>query len=144
MSVLTHVYGQVTNEVVTECEVFMQSDDSKLPQMHTTAHYTVWDTGATNTIISPKIVKELGLKPFDTSGISGIGGYVETQLYKIGIILPNGLIIKELVVLESEMDFDMIIGMDVITLGDFCFSNKDGVSVFSFRLPSKEHIVLRD
>lgn len=45
---------------------------------------------------------------------------------------------------ENELDYDMLIGMDIILLGDFCLTNKDGKSVFSFRIPSKEHIKLTE
>jgi len=31
---------------------------------------------------------------------------------------------------------DVLIGMDVITQGDFAITNKDGMTTFSFRTPS--------
>ena len=34
----------------------------------------------------------------------------------------------------------MLIGMDVINAGDFAITNKDGKTVFSFRIPSMERI----
>src|SRR3972149_10734968 len=44
----------------------------------------------------------------------------------------------------SEMDAgpscDILIGMDLITLGDFAITNKDGQTMFSFRHPSLGHI----
>ncbi len=35
---------------------------------------------------------------------------------------------------------DVLIGMDVIGLGDFSITNKDGKTTFSFREPSMEEI----
>ena len=37
-------------------------------------------------------------------------------------------------------DYDVIIGMDIITLGDFVITNKDDQTWFAFRYPSSEHI----
>ena len=37
-------------------------------------------------------------------------------------------------------DYDVIIGMDIITLGDFVITNKDNQTWFAFRYPSSEHI----
>lgn len=37
-------------------------------------------------------------------------------------------------------DYDVIIGMDIITLGDFVITNKDDQTWFAFCYPSCEHI----
>ena len=36
--------------------------------------------------------------------------------------------------------FDVLIGMDIITLGDFSITNVNGKTVFSFRIPSTETV----
>ena len=38
--------------------------------------------------------------------------------------------------LGKLLGYDMLIGMDVMNLGDFAVTNKDGRTVFSFRIPS--------
>ena len=40
-------------------------------------------------------------------------------------------------------EYDTIIGMDIIGMGDFCFTNADDRSLFSFRFPAKEHLYLK-
>ena len=35
---------------------------------------------------------------------------------------------------------DLLIGMDIINLGDFAITNKDGVTMLSFIMPSLNHI----
>jgi hypothetical protein len=42
--------------------------------------------------------------------------------------------------LGSRFHADILIGMDIITLGDFAVSNFEGVTKFSFRVPSLSHI----
>ena len=39
-------------------------------------------------------------------------------------------------------DYDVLIGMDIIALTDFCISNQDGNTLFSFNLPAKDNIAL--
>ena len=36
--------------------------------------------------------------------------------------------------------FDVLIGMDIITKGDFAITNPDGTTKFSFRIPSQADI----
>ena len=104
----------------------------------------MWDTGATNTLISPKIVKALNLKPFGKSGISSANGLIETNTYFIHVGIPSGGIVTNILALEDENDdYEVVIGMDIINQGDFAFTNKDGHSTFSFRLPSQEEIILK-
>ena len=35
---------------------------------------------------------------------------------------------------------DVLIGMDIITLGDFAVTNRDGITVMSFRTPAQGRI----
>ena len=42
--------------------------------------------------------------------------------------------------MSSAEDFGMLIGMDIITLGDFAITNLNGQTVMSFRLPSSGRI----
>jgi hypothetical protein len=54
--------------------------------------------------------------------------------------LPNHVVVPEIRVTEAPLtgDTDVLVGMDVIGIGDFAVTNKDGKTVFSFRLPSVE------
>jgi len=97
-----------------------------------------WDTGSEVTIVSSRVIKALGLKPFDHSTIVGIGGEEETDIYKVHLGLPNGYLYKNRYVYCSEMeDYDILIGMDIIAKSDFFLTNIDGNSRFYFRLPAE-------
>ena len=37
--------------------------------------------------------------------------------------------------------WDVLIGMDIINLGDFAVSNHNGKTTFSFRMPSVDEII---
>ena len=41
---------------------------------------------------------------------------------------------------DPATDFDVIIGMNVLTVGDFAISNYDGKTLLTFRAPSEERI----
>jgi hypothetical protein len=53
---------------------------------------------------------------------------------------PNNLTIEEVEVTRftgtDAIDCDLIIGMDIMTLGDVAITNLNGKTVFSFRVPS--------
>ena len=102
---------------------------------------TVWDTGATNTIISSAVIDALGLKPVRQTQIEGVGGCMDSSVYKINIYVDGCLEFTGIEALSGDIgDYDVIIGMDIITLGDFVITNKDDQTWFAFRYPSSEHI----
>ena len=102
----------------------------------------VWDTGAYGTSITPALADELGLVQSSETTIIGVTGSCLSRVFLISLFLPNGVIIPELEVSECPGDIgcDVLIGMDVITLGDFAVSHKGGKTVFSYRVPSLERI----
>ena len=105
-------------------------------------YVAIWDTGATNTVISEKLAKELNLTPGGTVTVSTAGGIREANKYILGLQLPNNLEIQNIMVTGGLLntDTDFLIGMDIITLGDFAVTNVNGKTVFSFRYPSCEKI----
>ena len=122
-------------------------DRARYPELRYKLEYceakdVLWDTGATNTIISRNIADALGLEPIQKAMIAGIGGNVEAYTYKISLYFAKeGAWIKDLEVLACDLeDNDIIIGMDTITRGDLAITNKNGETWFSFRIPSQEHI----
>jgi hypothetical protein len=61
--------------------------------------------------------------------------------YYVSIGLPNKIVIPILQVTEGVLTgTDMLVGMDIISTGDFAVTNVNGKTVFSFRMPSVECI----
>lgn len=142
MATISQKYPGRINAIQTNCIVTQSLAVSTDGKVHgCEVESTVWDTGATNTIISQEIVDILDLKPISKAKIEGVGGIVESAVYQINIYFANRMEFKSIEVLSGDIgDYDLIIGMDIITLGDFVLSNKDGKTWFSFRHPAKEHI----
>jgi hypothetical protein len=70
-------------------------------------------------------------------------GEFTSSVYQIDVIFPNRLLIQKIDVIEFKKgrDFDCIIGMDILRMGDCAITNANGITVFSFRVPSdNKHI----
>ncbi|MCI6278226.1 MAG: retroviral-like aspartic protease family protein [Bacteroidales bacterium] len=102
----------------------------------------IWDTGATGSVISRRIAERLSLSPVGKQLINHANGTATVNVYIVNILLPNQIRFKAVEVTEGvfEDSFDVLIGMDIISRGDFSFTNCRGLSVFSFRIPSMEVI----
>jgi len=102
----------------------------------------LWDTGAGCSLIRPEVAARLNLKVLSKTIMSTPSDKdVPTNIYQINIILPNGAKIVDVLALEGTPNgCDMLIGMDVINLGDFAVTNNNGHTVFSFRIPSMTEI----
>jgi len=102
----------------------------------------IWDTGATNTTITTKVVKECNLQPISFAQVHTANGMKTCKVYLVSLFLPNGLGLQPIRVTEVDAlaDADVLIGMDVITLGDFAVTNRNGKTTFTFRFPSVAEI----
>jgi hypothetical protein len=97
----------------------------------------LWDTGATKTLITPKVVQAYNLKVVSKCNMTTPHGTQEANCYYINLLLPNHVIIPNLLAIEGvPTGCDVLVGMDIIGLGDFAVTNYE-VTAFSFRLPSK-------
>jgi hypothetical protein len=101
----------------------------------------LWDTGAMSTAITPALAKKLGLKVVSRTKMTTPSGTSDCNQYFITLLLPNKVEIKDVLVLEAiPANCDILIGMDIIAMGDFAVSHFEGKTVFSFRIPSMQHI----
>jgi hypothetical protein len=105
----------------------------------------IWDTGATGSVITKSIVQALGLIPIGMVKVIGVHGAKTVPLYRVNITLNNEHISLEAEVTESEElsgdhDTGMLIGMNIIGMGDFAISNYNGETTMTFRVPSLEKI----
>jgi len=97
----------------------------------------VWDTGATNTVISQKVISEIGLSGIDKITIHTANSKRTADVYLVDLILPKDQIkFPSLRVIDGKLDnIDVLIGMDIICSGDFAISNKNDKTIFSYQIP---------
>lgn len=106
-------------------------------------HHTLalWDTGATGSVITKTTAANLGLKPSGLAKVNHAGGCEYANTYIVDIFLPNRICFSAMKVTECPDvvgKFGVIIGMDIISKGDFSFTNNKGNSIFSFKIPSNK------
>ncbi len=128
-------------ELVTECYVCAAPDPavvSPSQQLPYKKFRAIWDTGATNSVITQEVVDACGLKPTGMTTVHGVGGVQRTDTFLVNILLRNNTAAQNIqVALGQDLaDSQVLIGMDIITAGDFAITNVGGKTVFSFRIPS--------
>jgi len=97
----------------------------------------VWDTGSQVTVISIRIVEELGLYPMGQVMMRHAKGTTLANTYKVNLILPNGMEVPNLFVMDGEMgETDVLLGMDVISLGDLCITQPNNKTQLTYQTPS--------
>lgn len=101
----------------------------------------IWDTGAEMSSVSESIIQSMGLKPVGRARNYTAGGEIDVNIYVINILLPCDVNFAMIPVTGNDLgDADMLIGMDIISQGDFAVTNVGGKTTFSFRIPSIERI----
>ncbi len=102
----------------------------------------IWDTGATSSVINLGIADQLGLIPTGQTIVTTANGEAIANTYVINIDLPpldqpQKVRILNINAPEANLgpSTEMLIGMDVISLGDFTVQNCDGETHFSLCLP---------
>jgi hypothetical protein len=124
-------YQGLPNQLLSDVEVISLEDPSRHGM-----YKGVWDTGATLTMITPKIFTELKLTAVDTVMVHGVNSLMEVPVVLVNFILPNKTMINGVRATVSDIQgVDMLIGMDLIKLGDFSISNFDKKTIFTFAIP---------
>lgn len=133
--------GGILRAIQTPVGVFPVSP-SPATQKDITTLQAIWDTGATNTSIAIESAIKLNLPIFSYTQVSTGAGIVEkAPVYLVNVLLPNNVIIPNVPATGLTLNScEMLIGMDIITLGDFAITNHNGNTVCSFRLPSNKEI----
>lgn len=100
----------------------------------------IWDTGATNSVITENVVKKCGLSQIDFTQSHTASGIRTSKVFLVSLRIPNNIIFPSVRVTDGNIagGVDILIGMDIISKGDFAISNFQGKTVFTFRMPSIE------
>lgn len=135
VSALTYHFDGIKNEIITDVKA---KNGFGIQDITTKG---LWDTGAQNSAITKKAALQLGLVPLKRTNIRGVHGIKEVNVYLIEIILNNpNITVKCLVTecdeLSKDGSVDLLLGMNVISHGDFVISNFDGKTSMTFRVPS--------
>ena len=143
MGTITRRFQEKIDSIVTESYVYAPTDLTQGGAVkRVKIQRSLWDTGASVTLISARVAKVLGLTSIGKSGVSGYNQGIDVKdTFLVHIGLPTGDIITNIMAMEFDTDeYDVVIGMDVICNGDLAITNKDESTTFSFRIPSEQEI----
>lgn len=128
-------------KLASEVEVFPASAAGS-PPAQGKKYVALYDTGATHTAISPQVVQELNLPTIRAKNVGVGGGFITTTGHLVNIRLPNNVTIATVEVAKMVIPSgeNVLIGMDILGLGDFAVTHLRGKTVFSFCIPSRKCI----
>ncbi|OAV71236.1 hypothetical protein Barb6_01489 [Bacteroidales bacterium Barb6] len=132
-------YKGLKTELKTKCEVceafVPNAGETNSPVLKD--FVALWDTGATGTVITRNVAEQLGLKPVSKAKVFHVDGESYVNVYMIGIRIPPDVGFSSLRVTEGILTgIDVLIGMDIISQGDFSITNSGGLTTFSFQHPA--------
>ena len=133
---LTVSYNGITNKIIIPVNVTNDKGICK-------TFPGLIDTGATNTFVSLELATELGLVSVAIIDSGTANGKAKANVYVADLSLCDGRVVfqKHKVLsanLTEQPGVEMLIGMDILSCGDFALTHKDGNSKASFRVPSCE------
>ena len=141
-SAFTMRYNGLTSILFTRIfitEAFDPSNQTVRPDLR--EYKCIWDTGATNSVITSKVITDLRLQPTGKALCHHAGGQTLQNTYLVAIKLPNEVGFPSVKVTEGKVPgFDVLIGMDIIGVGDFAVTKEDGKTVLSCQYPSVKTI----
>jgi hypothetical protein len=124
--------------IQTGCQVCAGFTPPISPEPPLLDFVAIWDTGATGSVVTSHVAKALKLAAIGLRQVHGVNGPYMANVYLVNIRLPQGIGYANFEVTEGKLPqgSDVLIGMDIITLGDFAVTSRGGTTVFSFRTPS--------
>jgi hypothetical protein len=101
------------------------------------SYSAVFDTGATLSAISRRVVLALRLVAVDKWKIHHAGGTSERNVYAVNITLPNGISFGSVEVVRCKLTgCDALMGIEIISRGDLAISKFQAETLMSFRYSS--------
>jgi hypothetical protein len=125
-------YDKIIMSIILNCSIAVykygvQINDIKFQQIK-----TLWDTGANNTYVTKSLAFNLGL----ISNIDLHDGSWKFKTLVVYLQLPNRIILPiQVSFAEDCPGIDAIIGMNVISQGDFVIDNTTENTSLSFEMP---------
>lgn len=133
--------GRLLSYLATVCHVNAFDPSVKVGDKNDGNRFAaMWDTGATHSIITPRVVEALGLEPIRAIrpvSTQGVNGLEKSQAFLVNIHLPGKIIAREFTVFlkdPGDVWWDVIIGMDIISRGNFSVSNVNSTTEWTYSI----------
>jgi SEC-C motif/Aspartyl protease len=127
--------------LVSDVEIFPAFTPQQ-PAPQGKRYKALYDTGATHSSVSPKVVADLQLASIGATNVGVGGGTLTTSSHLVNIGLPNKVMFPMMRVAQVALHggIDALIGMDIIGSGDFSVTHHQGKTTFSYCVPSRKEI----
>lgn len=128
-----NIYSTITKQIITEASIHYK--DKRM------STYAIWDTGASNTHITENVIEAFEMESSGTKKAICHSGEILLSTYTVTIGLPTNALLENHIVYSTtnmtikDFDIGLVIGMDIIRLGDFHFDNCEEKTIFTFRHP---------
>lgn len=139
----TTQFSARVNALTNEAYIAKPFDRVKYQRPQNPVKFTaLWDTGATSSVITERVVQACKLQPTGVARVYTAAGANLCPICLVSIGLPNNVWFDQVRVTVGQLssDIDILIGMDIISTGDFAITHRDGKTTFSFRYPSMDYI----
>ena len=146
MGVYNKSFDYITDAVVTHVGIFPPVEytpGKPLPASPYITDNAMWDTGASLSAISRKLIDALHLEPYGQAMVSSLHEAKLEDTYLVHLLLPtmDTILDVECTVAHTD-DYDFVCGMNVIGYGDFFVSSFQDKTSVAIRIPSKEKVQL--
>lgn len=131
------------SSIIIDVELFIPIIAGKEENIVSIKTKALVDTGANSSCISERLALACKLKPVSALKMISAHGMSIAQIYEVSLKLPNEILFEAVPVVEvsGSKSFDVIIGMDILSKGDFAFSSNEKESCFTLRIPSSKRII---
>jgi hypothetical protein len=138
-------YNGLADRIITEVSLTPAYDPKahKQPPYPLFSTQALWDTGATNSMVTAEVAAAMNLVPIGRTRLKHGGGIAETNTYLVNMFLPNYVAVPGIQVAELPIigeGFGVLVGMDIISKSDLSITNVGGETWMTFRIPSIERI----
>lgn len=146
MGVYNKSFDCITDAVVTHVGIFPPVEytpGKPLPASPYITENAMWDTGASLSAISRKLIDVLHLEPYSKAMVSSLHDAKLENTYLVHLLLPTTDTILDVECTEAHTDdYDFVCGMNVIGYSDFFISNFEDKTSVAIRIPSNEKVQL--
>lgn len=126
-NVIEYKYDRIQNRIKSRVKLIGNGNEIEVNAL--------WDTGATNTCISNKIASKLNLIVYGNLAMNTANGETIANVYIVDFSIESKILFKNNVVFSANLnnqDVDMLIGMDIIQLGNMRLINENNRTCFVF------------
>ena len=148
-SALTIKFPDVARELRSKIEVAPPFDPAKVSPDASREQFLevdgIWDTGATGSVVTEDVANRLGIQPVDETTNHYVGGSRKADVYLVNILLQNEVLFPGVRVISTQAitGADMLIGMDIISSGDFAVTTFRRKTCMTFGIPSQRRLDFR-